>query len=83
MRRALVAYLEEEGIKAKVEDGQVEFEYNQCTFTVDFILLRAIHWSVPLNGSFFHHIIPLRIISSLFICIQVVVTIFICNFAAN
>ena len=37
MRRALVAYLEEGGIKAKVEDGLVEFEYDQCTFSVDFI----------------------------------------------
>lgn len=36
MRQALISYLIEEGINAKVEDGQVLFEYNDSLFVVDF-----------------------------------------------
>ena len=36
MRQALISYLLEEGVEAKVEDGQVIFEFNESIFVVDF-----------------------------------------------
>lgn len=36
MRQKLISYLLEEGISAKVEDGQIIFKYNESLFVVDF-----------------------------------------------
>ena len=36
MRQALISYLLGEGVEAKVEDGQVIFEFNESIFVVDF-----------------------------------------------
>jgi len=36
MRRALLAYFEEEGIQGKVDDGLVVFEFDECVFYADF-----------------------------------------------
>ena len=36
MRQTLISYLLEEGMNAKVEDGQIIFEYNESLFVVDF-----------------------------------------------
>ena len=36
MRKALVAFLTDEGVKSKVEEGSVVFEYNKGYYMVDF-----------------------------------------------
>lgn len=38
MRNALMKYLKEEGIKCKLEDSIILFEYNDCCFTAEFKL---------------------------------------------
>ena len=36
MRKALMKYLHEEGLKCKLEDGIVIFEFNECNFIAEF-----------------------------------------------
>ena len=36
MRNALMKFLHEEGLKCKLEDGIVIFEYNECNFIAEF-----------------------------------------------
>lgn len=36
MRKALMKYLHEEGLKCKLEDGIVIFEFNECSFIAEF-----------------------------------------------
>jgi len=38
MRKCLKGYLEEEGLKCEIVDGDVKFEFNDCRFTTSFIL---------------------------------------------
>ena len=36
MRKALMKYLQEEGLKCKLEDGIIIFEFNECNFIAEF-----------------------------------------------